>query len=325
MKKFGAIIFIAVYTAVITFSLWFTVGKADESLGSSNVGVSSEASSDITSSEASSDITSSEASSDVTSSEASSEVSSVPLNGYEETEGYLSENGERYVAYANGHKKLTKTEVVRYVNLGFDKPFYTDIKESPNKDNYLVLVNKYYNLGEDFVPKDLKALPKAYKSTSYSVELAGDAYDAFIEMSDAAAAEGYAIKGQSGYRDYEKQKRLYEKYLKNEDGDQAAVDLYSARPGHSEHQTGLAIDVRDGVETMGNFGKTESYKWAKENCWKYGFIIHYTKENKFITGYDTEEWHLRYVGKDAAKEIFQSGVTIDEYLMGKIEATQVQS
>lgn len=306
MKKIIPIAFIVIYVAALSLALWFTVGGG--------------APDDVTSSEASS-----EASSEITSSEASSEVSSVPLNGYEETEGYLAENAERYLSYAAKYKKLTKSEVVRYVNCGFDKPFYTDIKDSPNKDNYLVLVNKYYNLGKDFVPKDLKSLPKKYKSTSYDVQLAGDAYDAFIEMSDAATAEGYAIKGQSGYRDYAKQERLYNKYLDDEKGNVAAVDLYSARPGHSEHQTGLAIDVRDGVETMGNFGKTESYKWAKENCWKYGFIIHYTKENKFITGYDTEEWHLRYVGKDAAKEIFQSGVTIDEYLMGKIEATQAQS
>ncbi len=322
MKKFASAAFIVVFVTVLSLSLWFTVGKPDLPAISSDTGVSSEeTSSEITSSEASSESTSSETSSEA-SSEASSEVSSVPLNGYEETEGYLSENAERYVAYAAKQKKLTKTEVVRYVNLGFDKPFYTDIKDSPNKDNYLVLVNKYYNLGEDFVPKDLKTLPKQYKSTSYDVQLAGDAYDAFIEMCDAAKADGYTIKGQSGYRDYAKQERLYNKYLDDEKGNVAAVDLYSARPGHSEHQTGLAIDVTDGVKSMGNFGKTESYKWAKENSWKYGFIIHYTKENKFITGYDTEEWHLRYVGKEAAKEIFQSGVTIDEYLMGKISESQ---
>ena len=194
----------------------------------------------------------------------------------------MAENAERYLSYAEKYKKLTKTEVVRYVNLGFDKPFYTDIQDSPNKDNYLVLVNKYYNLGADFVPKDLMALPKEYKSTSYSVELAGDAYYAFIEMADAAAAEGYSIKGQSGYRDYDKQQRLYEKYLKNENGNTLLhFQLLEGRNRQIRRMceaVGLKIlrltRVAIGTVTLGNL-KEGTYRHLTEN--EVNYLMHNEK------------------------------------------------
>ncbi len=256
------------------------------------------------------------ASSETTSSEtASSEItSSLPDSKYALTEGFKEENLSRYEAYAEKHKNLTDEETVRLVNYNFDIKFYTEIKTSPNLHSKYVLVNKWYALPADYVPQNLVKLTAEYGNTRMS--LVKEAYDAFIELVDAAKADGYGLYGQSAYRDYAMQEALYNKYLKNEGGNVAAVDLYSARPGHSEHQTGYAIDVLNKKGgSMGGFGKTESYLWLKEHCHEYGWVIHYTKENKFITGYDTEEWHIRYVGVTAATEIKERGITIDEYLM----------
>ena len=88
---------------------------------------------------------------------------------------------------------------------------------------------------------------------------------------------------------------------------------YSARPGYSEHQTGLAIDVRSADRVYTDFGQTREYEWAKENIYQYGFILHYMPGKQWITGYKTEEWHFRYVGKETAKIIKESGLTFDEY------------
>ena len=95
-----------------------------------------------------------------------------------------------------------------------------------------------------------------------------------------------------------------------EDG-RAAADTYSARPGHSEHQTGLAIDLNDVTD---NFGNSREGKWVAAHCHEYGFIIRYPKGKQKITGYMYEPWHVRYVGVKLATKIHDSGLTLEEYL-----------
>ena len=90
-----------------------------------------------------------------------------------------------------------------------------------------------------------------------------------------------------------------------------AADTYSARAGHSEHQTGLAFDLNSLEES---FGETREGIWLREHCWEYGFIIRYPKGKESITGYMYEPWHVRYLGKSAAKSVFESGLCLEEYL-----------
>lgn len=119
----------------------------------------------------------------------------------------------------------------------------------------------------------------------------------------------------SGYRSYPTQVQLYNRYVAR-DGKKAA-DKYSARPGYSEHQTGLTFDV-GGVNSDKNlyasFGKTKEGQWIAKNAHKYGFIVRYPKGKEKVTGYQYEPWHLRYLGKGTATKVYQSGKTLEEYV-----------
>ena len=128
-------------------------------------------------------------------------------------------------------------------------------------------------------------------------------------MQAAAEEEGLDLYIASGFRSYELQASLYQRYC-NEDG-QAAADTYSARPGHSEHQSGLAIDLNS---ISSSFAYTAEGQLVAEHCWEYGFILRYPADKVSVTGYMYEPWHIRYVGRDNAAAIWQSGLCLEEYL-----------
>ena len=159
--------------------------------------------------------------------------------------------------------------------------------------NGVLIVNKKYSVPEDYGPGDLTPECSA----------------AFNELVQAAAAEGIEIFMISGFRSYELQTSLYNRYVAR-DG-QAAADRYSARPGHSEHQTGLAFDLNS-VEQY--FGETAEGKWLAAHCWEYGFIIRYPQGKEGITGFMYEPWHVRYLGTEIAEKVYNSGLTLEEYL-----------
>ena len=142
-----------------------------------------------------------------------------------------------------------------------------------------------------------------------------EASEAFKFMSTDASAIGLTIKTISAYRSYEYQKKLYEGYLINDP--EEIVDTYSARAGHSEHQTGLAFDIYNVEKPYTSFGETKEYEWVKINAHKYGFIIRYKEDNSFITGYKDEPWHIRYVGVDNATYIYENNITLEEYILNK--------
>ncbi|MBR5405993.1 MAG: D-alanyl-D-alanine carboxypeptidase family protein [Oscillospiraceae bacterium] len=144
---------------------------------------------------------------------------------------------------------------------------------------------------------------------NYNPGLQKVAQDAFNEMQAAAAKDGISLTICSGFRSYSTQKALYDKYVAR-DG-KAAADRYSARPGHSEHQTGLAMDIN---KASSSFNGTKEAKWLAANCAKYGFIIRYPEGKESITGYMYESWHVRYLGKELAQKVTDSGLTLEEYL-----------
>lgn len=135
------------------------------------------------------------------------------------------------------------------------------------------------------------------------------ANSALNEMINGAAADGVSLWIASSFRSYEKQAALYNNYVAR-DG-KAEADRYSARPGHSEHQTGLAFDLNSLEQS---FGETKEGKWIAANCWKYGFILRYPQNKEAQTGYMYEPWHVRYVGYDVAKNVYNSGLCLEEYL-----------
>lgn len=156
----------------------------------------------------------------------------------------------------------------------------------------ILIANKSYALPSDYAPG-----------------VNAEAKSAFNKMAADAAGEGIDLWIKSGYRSYSRQKEIYNNYAA-QDG-KAAADRYSARPGHSEHQTGLAFDVNSLSQSFEN---TAEGKWLAQNCWKYGFIIRYPKGKESVTGYMYEPWHIRYLGEATAKAVYDSGLTLEEYL-----------
>lgn len=163
--------------------------------------------------------------------------------------------------------------------------------------NGVLIANKTYKLPDD-----------------YSPGLDPQTNTAFETMRAAAQAEGLHFEIISGFRSYSTQKELYDNYAEKDGKDEA--DRYSARPGHSEHQTGLALDLNS-LST--SFEDTPEGKWLAKNCYKYGFIIRYQKDKESITGYMYEPWHVRYLGIDLATKVYNSGLCLEEYLGIKSE------
>ncbi len=183
-------------------------------------------------------------------------------------------------------------------------------------DDILVLVNKKRYLDKDYKPSDLVE-PNVKFSFNEEHEkrlMRKEAAQALEELFGQAKEEGLHLFALSGYRSYSTQKRLFENRA-SKVGEEEANKL-SARPGESEHQTGLAMDITSqsvGFDLKEKFGETEEGKWIKDNAHKFGFIIRYAKDKVDITGYSYEPWHLRYLGKDMAKEIYSRGIAFEEY------------
>ncbi|WP_274308369.1 M15 family metallopeptidase [Solibacillus daqui] len=139
---------------------------------------------------------------------------------------------------------------------------------------------------------------------------------AFEKMAAAAKAEGIELVAFSGFRSYEYQTSLYDRYVAKDGKD--AADRYSARPGYSEHQSGLAFDIgekgREDLWLTSAFGETKAGQWLVNNAHKYGFILRYPLGKEDITGFMYESWHFRYLDGDLATKVYEAGVTLEEYL-----------
>lgn len=218
---------------------------------------------------------------------------------------------ERYLVYIDANEKTSLKNVVSVVNANADYEFYTHVEKTDTKKDLLLLVNKHYELDKAYKPDDIVKCSPIYAYDNNS--LREEAYSAFKRLFQDAKKEGYTIIINSSYRDYDWQDGLYQGYKRNQG--QKYADQYAARAGHSEHQTGLAVDVATYDTPLANFEETEEFVWMSKNAHKYGFILRYPKgeENERITGYSYEPWHYRYVGIDIATEIYEKGITLDEY------------
>lgn len=188
--------------------------------------------------------------------------------------------------------------------------FYKNIRLIENPDDLLVLVNKNNQLPSSYFPKDLETISNFYSHDEK--KLRKEAKDAFESLSKDASILGYRIVAVSAYRDYFYQKDLFEYYVKEKGLDYALT--CSSKPGHSEHQTGLALDVEGSNRDYDYFEESIEFDWMKDNAHLYGFIMRYPKGKEFITGFKYEPWHYRYVGKDVASYIYENNLTLEEYL-----------
>lgn len=220
----------------------------------------------------------------------------------------LNQEGEYKITYrakdssGNEISKISKIIVQNKISSGNntnDKVFQTvkgfkgEIKNGVTYIDGILIANKSY------------ALPENYGSG-----LTTETQNAFQIMKNAASKEGITLTIISGYRSYQRQNELYHNYV-SKDGKQAA-DTYSARPGHSEHQTGLAFDLNS-LNT--SFARTKEGKWLTANAAQYGFILRYPEGKTNETGYIYEPWHFRYVGVELATNLYNQGdwITLEDY------------
>lgn len=204
-----------------------------------------------------------------------------------------NEAREEFTLIVSPKKVVSSNNVVADKTFTTSKGFSGYTKNGITYIDGVMVVNKTYSLPSNYAP-GLLAKTK----------------EAFNQMQAASKLEGLNIYLSSGFRSYSTQNNLYNKYV-NRDG-KVKADTYSARPGHSEHQSGLAFDVNQINDT---FNDTAEAKWLSNNCYKYGFILRYPKGKTNETGYKYESWHFRYVGVDLATKLYNNGdwITLEDY------------
>lgn len=192
----------------------------------------------------------------------------------------------------------------------------TEVKPTPSIDNGGYIEGQVLPKEPKFVKGILLANKKYPLPTTYAHGEDKKARAAFEKMAAEAKLEDFNLNAFSTYRSFEYQTTLYDRYVAR-DGKKAA-DTYSARPGYSEHQTGLAFDIGEvNFEqhfASSSFGETGAGKWVAANAHRFGFVMRYPKGKEQITGYMHESWHFRYVGTEIADEIFKQKLTLEEYL-----------
>lgn len=226
---------------------------------------------------------------------------------------FIKAKFQEYYNYHLENKKEDITKVVAIINSKVDHEYYSLSLKTDMSKGDAIIVNKYYTLANDYVPDDLVKVPMDYAWGEYgSIVVRQVAYDAFLNMWQAAQAEGYYLMISSAFRTFQEQEIVFNNY-KNSYGEDYALSI-AAKPGYSEHQTGLALDIF--TKTNSNrttFKDSEAAKWLANNAYKFGFILRYPSDKVDLTGYSYEAWHFRYVGKDIAKYIYENKITFEEY------------
>ena len=217
---------------------------------------------------------------------------------------FIADNFDRYLAY---HKTDTAghelSDIIALVNIGADLDREESAVPCDTSKGLLMLVNGRHYLDERYRPDNLEIFKK---TCCYEDQKANRAVvDAFVALQQECKKQTDAwLMVNSAYRSYDDQKGTYKRNDKR----------YVARPGYSEHQTGLCIDVTSLQHPeKWSFGKSKEGVWMREHCHEYGLILRYPESRSHIMGYSYEPWHMRYVGKEVAKRIYEEGITFDEY------------
>lgn len=223
---------------------------------------------------------------------------------------FIYSNIQKYIDYRKSHNNNNITDIVSIINVEADQDWYDNVKETKIDSNneLLILVNKVYHLNESYAPTDIVNTGLLYSYEGNKIK--SEVYQAFINMYNAAKSENLSLIINSSYRTYATQKKLYDERVVTYGVKEA--DEYAARPGHSEHETGLALDIW-AYNTDLDFEETEEFRWMQEHAHEYGFILRYPKGSEHLTGYSYESWHYRYLGIEMATKVKEEGITYDEY------------
>lgn len=217
---------------------------------------------------------------------------------------FIFDNLDKYLDYLNDNSNETPSNVIAIVNVGANNEWYSNIKETDTTKNELMLVNKFYGLSETYEPSDLVKVSSTY---GYEGKRVSEViYDSLTNMIDSAKENGYTLLVNQGYRSYADQLEAYTD-IEDVSGTEAA-DERAARAGHSEYQTGLSVEL----STYGAEVGTET-QWLLDNSYRFGFIVRYPEGSSDITGFSSDAWRVRYVGRDVATKIHNENITFDEY------------
>ena len=231
---------------------------------------------------------------------------------------YLRENRQRYEAYHAQNPGVPYSKIIAYVNADADITDYNDIVTVEDPDNIAILLNRRFALPTGYISDDMTDIGGGHMMRE-------EAARQFLNMKADMAALGYRICVITIYRSYQAQIRNYNRAAAS--SGLASAESQFARPGHSEHQTGLAVDLlqRTGVVHMSDarFETTGEYAWLRENAHKYGFILRYPREYRHVHGFIFEPWHWRYVGPDIATAMYEEGIGVFEEYYGKYLAPGV--
>jgi len=233
------------------------------------------------------------------------EITGIVANGWVRVE---TEYTEAYI-----HEAFLSEEEIETVTWGSGE-MEEEMVLIPNPKDIKAVVNKELALAPDFHPEDLVQPDVIWAEVSNYRYMRAEAAEALEDLFNHASEEGITLYGRTGYRSYEAQENIFINFVNNHGYEEART--FSAKPGQSEHQTGLAMDITaDSVDgrLSSDFGSTEEGRWVEENAHLHGYIIRYPRDKEEITGYIYEPWHIRYVGVDLAKELYESGLTMEEY------------
>ena len=235
------------------------------------------------------------------------EYDSILIKFYKE-KYFRKDKLEDYLEYHNSNKDLSSGEVITKINTHTNIEPYEKIFDTDISKNELMLVNKYYKLSEDYKP-EVELISSQY---AYSGKYASKTIIESIQnLIDAAKEDNIKLIVAAGYRSYEDQEDIYEGYKIN-NGIREADEVVS-RPGHSDYQTGLAVDIEPYAKYIENVSESEEYQWLQNNMYNFGFIQRFPEGKEDITGFKYSAWHLRYVGIDAALYIHDNNITFEEY------------
>lgn len=226
------------------------------------------------------------------------------------TIGALSAGGYYYWRIGKKSSTTTQENIVEDIGNPFEgfkvsSRVYPIIYQITQSNDDLLVVNKKHSLPPEYTPDT---------ASWGGVTLKSSALEAYKQLIQGAKNSGIYLTAMSSYRSYADQEKIFSDYVKR-DG-QTKAETYSARPGHSEHQMGLAVDIglpSGACNLEICMANTKEGQWLASHAHDYGFIIRYPNDKQAETGYQFEPWHIRYVGIDVAKGIYDSGYTLDEY------------
>lgn len=239
-------------------------------------------------------------------------------NQDEETNEPTSENNDTSGSNSSDSSDTKRNEEAGQTDAGESDAPQLDLEDDIlNPASIAVLINKQYSLPEDYTPENLVTVevPTVVEGLERNQMRAEAANSLQVFFADAKQ-EGHFLYHLSGYRSYSRQNTIFSNNVEKDGLEKAS--RYSAKPGESEHQSGLSVDITSEAVSFSltaEFGETSEGIWVKENAHKYGFIIRYPKGKTGITGYVYEPWHLRYLGIELATDIYESGLTYEEYLI----------